>query len=121
MRARLASLIVVKQEPLSDVGDDYYGGDGSVLGAAAAAPELARTVVHEQLSNSNNNSSSNGYNHVGLFYGADDRQVRSDEFGAFFGRVPTASYGQGDLNNNQHFGQDFQLFGEKKCMYHFYY
>ncbi|XP_058820055.1 probable nuclear hormone receptor HR38 isoform X2 [Topomyia yanbarensis] len=94
MRTRLASLIVVKQEPLSDAGDEYYGGFG---------PESEnRAAPGDEL----NNNSTNGNDYceqpgAPFLYGRD---------------FPTGAVrGRGDLNNNQYSGQDFQLFDEKKC------
>ncbi|XP_058449361.1 nuclear receptor subfamily 4 group A member 2 [Malaya genurostris] len=98
MRTRLASLIVVKQEPLSDAGDDYCRG---------FVPESGiRTVTVDEL----NNNGTNGNGHC---------ELRDHGFGVpfLYGReFPTGTAcGHGDLNNNQHSGQDFQLFDEKKC------
>ncbi|XP_062547708.1 probable nuclear hormone receptor HR38 isoform X2 [Armigeres subalbatus] len=119
MRTRLASLIVVKQEPLSDVADDYYGNGGSDGSSVLVGPETARATVH--------GLNSNGYVNTGFEHLNNSNfqqphhhphQLQHAEFGGvFYGRQPTASYGaQGDLNNNQQqIGQDFQLFDEKKC------
>lgn len=116
MRTRLASLIVVKQEPLDD-----YGGAGGALPAAASSAAVTAVEL-------NNNGFGAGQ-YEGLLQ---PEQVQGYcaryEFGGSV--LPTVGcYGppvQQDLNNNnqqhqQHEGQtvqDFQLFHEKKCKCH---
>lgn len=135
MRTRLASLIVVKQEPLSDAGDDYYGlgaSDSSGGNNILVATETARTTTTTVHGLSSAGVNGNGYHggHSGFEHLNNNnnhqhhhhRQQQHVGFGGvFYGREPTAIYGgQGDLNNNQqNIGADFQLFDEKKCMYYF--
>lgn len=100
MRSRLASLIVVKQEPLDDYG-------------------VVPPVEAVELNNNGSGVSSAGQYRVG-------QSVSGHGYScyAFGNPVPSVCYGgQQDLNNNNQqqsqAQQDFHLFHEKKCMYCF--